>query len=105
MTCIVARADEHPIDNVLASNYFEQHLTSLLEKLHAEDSHAKAPAYLVIRALLARVGGEQRVEVAHRALQAMQLETLEGMGDFMHGVDDVASVCSIKRSISLLLTH
>ncbi|KAH9893998.1 hypothetical protein C8Q73DRAFT_694035 [Cubamyces lactineus] len=78
-------------DNVLASNYFEQHLTSLLEKLHAEDSHARALAYLVIRALLARVGGEQRVEVAHRALQAMQLETLEGMGDFMHGVDDVAS--------------
>ncbi|KAJ8482003.1 hypothetical protein ONZ51_g5640 [Trametes cubensis] len=78
-------------DNVLASNYFEQHLASLLEKLHAEDSHARALTYLVIRALLSRVGGEQRVEVAHRALQALKLETLEGMGDFMHGVDDVAS--------------
>ncbi|OSD00001.1 hypothetical protein PYCCODRAFT_1479448 [Trametes coccinea BRFM310] len=78
-------------DNILASNYYQQHLESLLEKLHNDDAHARSLVYLVARALLARVGGEQRIDTAQRILQAMQLETLEGMGDFMRGVDDVAS--------------
>ncbi|KAI0632952.1 hypothetical protein C8Q77DRAFT_1120632 [Trametes polyzona] len=78
-------------DNVLASNYFQQHLDRLLEKLHDENHHARALVYLVTRALLGRVGGEQRVETARRVLQAMQLDTLEGMGDFMRGVDDIAT--------------
>ncbi|KAI0651200.1 hypothetical protein C8Q79DRAFT_1004507 [Trametes meyenii] len=78
-------------DNILASNYFQQHLDSLLEKFHDENHHARALVYLVARALIARVGGEQRVEIARRVLEAMQLETLEGMGDFMRGVDDVSS--------------
>ncbi|KAI9060150.1 hypothetical protein FKP32DRAFT_1760434 [Trametes sanguinea] len=78
-------------NNIFASNYYQQHLDSLLEKLHNDDAHARSLVYLVARALLARVGGEQRIDTAQRVLQAMQLETLEGMGDFMRGVDDVAS--------------
>ncbi|KAI0670242.1 hypothetical protein C8Q78DRAFT_1138718 [Trametes maxima] len=78
-------------DNILASNYFQQHLDSLLEKFHDENHHARALVYLVARALIARTGGSQRVKTARRVLEAMQLETLEGMGDFMRGVDDVSS--------------
>lgn len=32
------------------------------------------------------------MDTAYRVLQSMQLETLEGMGDFMRGIDDVAVV-------------
>ncbi|KAI0369251.1 hypothetical protein BV20DRAFT_968110 [Pilatotrama ljubarskyi] len=78
-------------DNILASNYFQQHVDSLLEKLHDENYHARALVYLVTRALLGRLGGEQRIDTAVRVLEAMQLDSLEGMGDFMHGVDDVAN--------------
>lgn len=80
------------LDNIIASNYFQQHLDSLLAKLHDDNHHARALAYLVARTLLSRVGSEQRVDTAYRILQAMRLETLEGMGDFMRGVDDVAVV-------------
>ncbi|KAI8990419.1 armadillo-type protein [Trametes punicea] len=78
-------------DNILASNYFQQHLDSILAKLHDEDPHARSLVYLISRALLSRIGGEQRIDTAHYILRAMQLETLEGMGDFMHGVNDVSS--------------
>ncbi|TBU55148.1 armadillo-type protein [Dichomitus squalens] len=76
-------------DNILASNYFRAHLDLLLTKLRDENSHARALSYLVTRALLSRLSDEQRIDAGHRVLDAMQLDTLEGMGDFMHGIVDV----------------
>ncbi|KAI0830231.1 hypothetical protein BC628DRAFT_1357002 [Trametes gibbosa] len=81
-------------DNILASNHFQEHLDSLLEKLRDENQHARALAYLITRALLSRLNGEQRIDAAHRVLLAMQVHTLDGMGDFMRGVDDVSSFLS-----------
>ncbi|KAI0354312.1 hypothetical protein OH77DRAFT_530067 [Trametes cingulata] len=78
-------------DNILSSNYFQQHLDTILEKLHDENHHARALVYLIARALLGRIGGEQRIDTAVRVLEAMQLTSLEGMGDFMRGVDDVSN--------------
>ncbi|KAI0776755.1 hypothetical protein BD413DRAFT_469201 [Trametes elegans] len=76
-------------DNLLASNYLQEDLAKVLEKLHDENHHGRALVYLVARAFLARVGAEQRIDTARSILRAMKLETLEGMGDFMRGVEDV----------------
>ncbi|KAH9920883.1 armadillo-type protein [Epithele typhae] len=77
-------------DNVLASNYFQAQFTLLLRKLGEENSHGRAMGYLVVRALLSRLSGEQRIEAGHQLLDAMQLKTFEHMGDFMQGVEDIA---------------
>ncbi|KAI1789700.1 hypothetical protein LXA43DRAFT_1019967 [Ganoderma leucocontextum] len=76
-------------DNILASNYFSAHLDLLLARLSDENPHGRALSYLVTRALLARLSGEQRIDAGHRVLAAMKLTTLEGMGDFMRGIVDV----------------
>lgn len=85
-------------DNILASNFFKENFHGLLERLCDENPHGRALAYLVTRALLNRLSGEQRVEAGHRVLEAMQLATLEGMGDFMRGVEDVGSVSTKSGS-------
>ena len=82
-------------DNVLASNYFHANLDALLEKLHDENPHGRALAYLVTRALLNRLTGEHRIEAGHRVLRCMNLDTLEGMGEFMKGVEDVGNVSAV----------
>lgn len=76
-------------DNILASNYFRAHLDLLLARLSDENPHSRALAYLSTRALLARLSSEQRIDVGHCVLEAMELTTLEGMGDFMRGIVDV----------------
>ncbi|RPD60690.1 hypothetical protein L227DRAFT_501246 [Lentinus tigrinus ALCF2SS1-6] len=81
-------------DNILASNYYQANFDALLEKLHDENQHGRALAYLVSRALLNRLTGEQRIEAGHRVLRSMNLHTLEGMGDFMKGVEDVGNFLS-----------
>ncbi|KAI0742763.1 hypothetical protein C8Q80DRAFT_1221194 [Daedaleopsis nitida] len=78
-------------DNILASNYFQANFDALLERLHGENPHARTMAYLVVRALLSRLGGEQRVDAGLNVLESMKLDTLEGMGDFMRGVEDVGN--------------
>ena len=82
-------------DNVLASKYFHANLDALLDKLHDENPHGRALAYLVTRALLNRLTGEHRIEAGHRVLRCMNLDTLEGMGEFMKGVEDVGNVSAI----------
>ncbi|PIL25975.1 hypothetical protein GSI_11729 [Ganoderma sinense ZZ0214-1] len=76
-------------DNILVSNYFSAHLDLLLVKLGDDNPHGRALSYLITRALLARLSGDQRVDAGHRVLNAMKLTTLEGMGDFMRGIVDV----------------
>lgn len=44
------------------------------------------------------------MDTAYRVLQAMQLETLEGMGDFMRGIDDVAAVSFLTTPPLFTLT-
>lgn len=43
------------------------------------------------------------MDTAYRVLQAMQLETLEGMGDFMRGIDDVSVVSLLNTSPLFIL--
>ncbi|KAH9921142.1 uncharacterized protein B0H18DRAFT_1086220 [Fomitopsis serialis] len=78
-------------DNILASNNYSHLLGLLLGKLQDANAHARALAYLTARALLSRLSGEHQIDAAHAILRATGLETLEGMGEFMRGVNDLTA--------------
>jgi len=67
-------------------------LESLLLKLSDPDPHARNLAYLVTRALLGILSGENNIDVAQRVLDAMAITTLEDMGGFMKGADTLQEV-------------
>ncbi|OCH90866.1 hypothetical protein OBBRIDRAFT_729952 [Obba rivulosa] len=76
-------------DNIVSSNSYEGHMDRLLAKLQHPNLYTRILAYLIARALLGRLSGEHRLDVAHKILRAMKLESLEAMGDFMCGVDNL----------------
>ena len=67
-------------------------MESLLLKLSDPDPHARNLAYLVTRALLGILSGENNIDVAQRVLDAMAITTLEDMGGFMKGADTLQEV-------------
>jgi len=50
-------------------------------------------AHLVARALLSRLSGERQIDSAGRMLDAMHLETLDGMEDIHDGDKDGEMAC------------
>jgi len=64
----------------------------LLLNLSDPDPHARNLAYLVTRALLGILSGENNIDVAQRVLDAMAITTLEDMGGFMKGADTLQEV-------------
>ncbi|KAA1474189.1 hypothetical protein DENSPDRAFT_781033 [Dentipellis sp. KUC8613] len=76
-------------ETILISNEHAEHFAFLLAKLKDTDSHARDLAYLVVRALLGKMSGEHQIEAARRVLEAMNLESLEGMEGFMAGADNL----------------
>lgn len=64
--------------------------------MHDTDSQTCAMAHLVARALLSRLSGEQQIDAASKMLEAMHLETLEGMEDIPDGDRDgeIVRICS-----------
>lgn len=79
-------------DNILASNNYSHLFELLMGKLKDENPHGRALAYLTTRALLSRLSGEHQIDAAHAILGIAGLETLDGMGDFMRGVNDLGVV-------------
>jgi len=55
-------------------------------------------AHLAVRALLGRLSGEIQIEVANSMLNAMHLETLDGMEDICDGGEDsnMVNICAQK---------
>ncbi|CCM00706.1 uncharacterized protein FIBRA_02746 [Fibroporia radiculosa] len=76
-------------DNILSSDDYSNLLAFLLKRLQDPNPHSRALAYLIARALLSRLSGEHQLNAAHQMLQAMQLDSLEVMGDFMGDVNDI----------------
>lgn len=79
-------------DNIRASNNYPHLLELLMGKLQDENPHGRALAYLTMRALMSRLSGEHQIDAAHAILRIAGLETLDGMGDFMKGVNDLGVV-------------
>jgi U3 small nucleolar RNA-associated protein 10 len=73
---------EHPLD----------HVDLVLGILKDENRNARALSYLVTRALIGKLSGQHQLSVARRAVQAMSIETILGMEDFMKGSDNPQSV-------------
>lgn len=68
-------------DNILRSDHFAQHLETLVSKLHDENPHSRAFAYLVMRALVEKMSGAHQIEVANKVLEALNLEELPSLDD------------------------
>lgn len=80
-------------ENAVASDDFVAHTNLFMSKLSDEDSHTRAFACLVIRALINRLSGEHKLEVGLKALKSMGLESIDVMSDFVKGTENVQEVC------------
>jgi U3 small nucleolar RNA-associated protein 10 len=88
-------------ENILASNDSSSDITLILSKLHDPLPHARALAYLVVRALLLSTSCEQQVEIALRALNAMKLHSVDSFGDISEGSTSLQEACTIFLSYSI----
>jgi len=79
-------------ENVLSSNNYSTQFETLLRKLVDPNSFSRTTGYLVMRALLGRLSGEHQIDAAHRVLEVMNLEDLNGLDDFMRGSQNLQAV-------------
>ncbi|EIN05935.1 hypothetical protein PUNSTDRAFT_137420 [Punctularia strigosozonata HHB-11173 SS5] len=73
-------------ENLIALNSYEQVIGEVIARLHESSTspngpHARILAYLVLRSLLSRLSSEQQVEMAHRALDAIDLQSLDAFAE------------------------
>jgi U3 small nucleolar RNA-associated protein 10 len=61
-------------------------------KLTDPDPHTRNLGYLIARALLGMLSGENQVNAAQRVLDVMAITTLEDFGGFMKGADTLQEV-------------
>jgi hypothetical protein len=70
-----------------------QHLDRLLAKLRDPEPHARILAHLIICVLVSRCSGEHQIDVAYKALEVMDIETL----GVTTKAGEVADVCFTRR--------
>jgi U3 small nucleolar RNA-associated protein 10 len=80
------------VENILVSNKHTKRFESLLLKLSDPDPHARNLAYLVTRALLGLLTGENLVDATQRVLDSIAITSLEDMGGFLKGADTLQEV-------------
>lgn len=90
-----------PLENILISNNYTDHLKFLLAALQDANPHARALGYLIARSLLGRLSGEHQIDAAHEVLQVMHLEELSGAEDFLQRSDNVDDVSSFFFRLSI----
>ncbi|KAI9451428.1 hypothetical protein BJY52DRAFT_1297951 [Lactarius psammicola] len=74
-------------ETILVSTKHGKLFDSLLLKLSDPDPHTRNLGYLVTRALLGMLPGENQVNAAQRVLDVMAITTLEDFGGFTKGAD------------------
>lgn len=82
-------------ENMLSSDAYASHFDVLLGKLGDTNSFSRSFGYLVMRALLGRLSGEHQVNAARRVLEAMELQSLEGMDEFKRGSENLQLVSRV----------
>jgi U3 small nucleolar RNA-associated protein 10 len=60
------------------------------------DPHTRAMAHIVARALLGRLSGEHQIDAAEKMLDAMHLETLDGMEDIHDNEGEMVILSSFR---------
>jgi len=95
------------IDNIMLSESASEHIDFVLDVLKDTNQNGVALGYLVTRALLGKLSGRHQLSVAQHAIQAMGIETLSGMEDFIKGSDNLQSVrhCPNFSSITLICSQ
>ncbi|KAF8259327.1 armadillo-type protein [Lactarius quietus] len=76
-------------ETILVSTQHDKLYDALLLKLSDPDPHTRNLGYLVARALLGMLSGENLVNAAQLILDAMAITTLEDFGGYMKGSDIV----------------
>ena len=84
-------------DNIMLSEKPSDHIDFVLGVLNDANPNARVLGYLVTRALLGKLSGQHQLSVAQRAIQAMAIESLSGMEDFMKESDNLQSVRNRPR--------
>jgi U3 small nucleolar RNA-associated protein 10 len=79
-------------ESILVSNKYAKRFESLMLKLSDPDPHTRNLAYLVTRALLGMLSGENQVDAAQQVLDSMAITTLDEMDGFMKGTDTLQGV-------------
>ncbi|KAI9435473.1 hypothetical protein H4582DRAFT_1969649 [Lactarius indigo] len=74
-------------ETIFASTKHGELFDSLLLKLSDPDPHTRNLGYLIARALLGTLSGENKVNAAQRIFDVMAIPTLEGFGEFTKGAD------------------
>ena len=87
-------------ENIVASTDYQQYLELMLAKLTDSNPSSRSLGYLIIRALLYRLSGQQQIDAAFRVLQAMNVNKMDAMGDVMSTVGDIQAVCDCDGLIS-----
>lgn len=87
-------------ETALMSNRHKEHFEFILSTLRPSESgnghgHASGLGYLVMRALVGRMSGEHQVEAAERVLEAIGLESLDGVDGFMKGAESFQEVRAV----------
>ena len=87
----------------MLSDNASDHIDFVLSVLKDANYNARALGYLVTRALLGKLSGRHQLNVAQRAIQAMAIETLSGMEDFMKGSNNLQFVRYCLRLSDIIL--
>ncbi|KAH9054895.1 hypothetical protein EDB87DRAFT_1644309 [Lactarius vividus] len=74
-------------ETIFVSTEHDKLFDSLLLKLSDPDPHTRNLGYLIARALLGKLSGENLVNAAQRVLDVMAIPTLEDFGGFTKGTD------------------
>ncbi|KAG9005674.1 snoRNA-binding rRNA-processing protein utp10 [Tulasnella sp. JGI-2019a] len=67
--------------NVMVSNDYPDHFGFFLGQLKIKDSHSRAAACLVLRALLNQLSGEHQILAASRIMEDLGLKSIETLAD------------------------
>ena len=82
----------HTADTILSSTRHGKLFDALLLKLSDPDPHTRNLAYLIVRALLGMLSGDNLVISAQRVLDVMAIKTLEDFSGFMKGANTLQEV-------------
>lgn len=81
--------------NILISNRLFELLPALISKIESTNPHTRALGYLIAKALLGMLSGQDQTDVARRVLEVTQLEEISGIEDLPAEHDQFVEVWSL----------
>ncbi|KAH8084910.1 armadillo-type protein [Cristinia sonorae] len=79
-------------DNVVVSKNFQSHLNAFLSTLQSDNVYVRSMTYLVLRALVASLSGEQQIDTGSKVVQAMGVTSIAEVEALFAGVESVPAL-------------